>query len=743
MWLEIRCSNQKFLLAVAYRTDDQGNFWDILQESYIRAVRLGIHYIIITGDLNADPSTHHGNKLMEFIEANNLTKLINVPTRITETSASELDQILTNCSSIIQEVDLLPPVSYNDHHTVSVRLNFKIAKPHSYNRLMWDFGRADYMAFRAKIAQTNWETCFDYDDIDCVAQNWTDTLLNIARETIPNKMVTVRPWDKPFYNGYLRRLRRNKNRAHNLAKSDNTSTAWQQFRVTRNFYFSEIKRLKFEHEQKLLSSMKSTLTTNPRKWWSFSKKLFGNSQTGIPTLNDNGIIITNDLDKANSFNNFFKQTATLDDSNAVLPPDYPTLCDSTLETFYVEEADTRNYLQKLNANKAFGPDGISPKLLKEGSSELAPSLTKLFNRSLQDGKFPKLWKRANVIPLHKKQARSILTNYRPVSLLSTVGKVMEKLVFKRLFDYFRENFLISLWQSGFLPCVSTVTHMTEMYHSFCKAVENGKELRIVFCDISKAFDRVWHNGLLYKLEKGGITNSALAWIKNYLQDRYQRVVINGQASNWVHILAGVPQGSVLGPLLFLIFINDITHVIRHCQIRLFADDTSLFIEVDNRERAAQLMDDDLVAVTNWAKSWLVTFSPPKTEALIISTKPRIEEHPPLHMDGSILKEVLYHKHVGITISRDLSWHRHISNVTVQARSAVNRLRPYKFKLDRRSLELIYISSIRPLMEYGDVVWAGGNIGDLEKLESIQIDAARVITGATARCSTSLLFKDVG
>jgi hypothetical protein len=255
---------------------------------------------------------------------------------------------------------------------------------------MWDFGRADYMAFRAKIAQTNWETCFDYDYIDLVAQNWTDTLLNIARETIPNKMVTVRPWDKPFYNGYLRRLRRNKNRAHNLAKSDNTSAAWQQFRVTRNLYFSEIKRLKFEHEQKLLSSMKSTLTSNPRKWWSFSKKLFGNSQTGIPTLNDNGIIITNDLDKANSFNNFFKQTATLDDSNAVLPPDYPTLCDSTLETFYVEEADTRNYLHKLNANKAFGPDGISPKLLKEGASELAPSLTKLFNRSLQDGKFPKL-----------------------------------------------------------------------------------------------------------------------------------------------------------------------------------------------------------------------------------------------------------------------------------------------------------------------------------------------------------------
>ena len=207
-------------------------------------------------------------------------------------------------------------------------------------------------------------------------------------------------------------------------------------------------------------------------------------------------------------------------------------------------------------------------------------------------------------------------------------------------------------------------------------------------------------------------------------------------------MAGVPQGSVLGPLLFLIYINDITHVIRHCQIRLFADDTSLFIEVDNRERAAKLIEKDLIEVSQWAKTWLVKFSPPKTESLIISNKTHLEEHPPLSMEGSVLKEVTHHKHVGIILTKDLSWHSHICSIEEKAKSRINRLSQFKYRLDRRSLERVYISNIRPIMEYGDVIWAGGNIGDLDKLDMAQKNAARVVMGATARCDTSTLINDV-
>ena len=607
---------------------------------------------------------------------------------------------------------------------------------------MWQYELGDYDLYRSKLREFNWDECFASDDINVVAQAWTDTLISIARECIPNKMVTVRPWDKPFYNGYLRRLRRAKDRAHRLAKYDNTPEAWETFRNHRRYYCSEIKRLKTETQNRLLNDINDSLASDPRKWWRLIKRLSKNKSTTIPALEIDGNIISGDNEKAQAFNNYFIECSTLDDTLVNLPDNYDMLTQNNFEHLETRVDDVQKYLSQINTKKASGPDGVNPLLLKEGANQLAIVLCRLFNMSLNTGEFPRAWKLANVIPLYKKNERTSVSNYRPVSVLSSVGKVLERLVFNALFDYFRNNFLISVWQSGFIPGHSTVTHLVEMYHEFCRAVSEGKEIRIVFCDVSRAFDRVWHRGLLFKLHKCGITGSLLTWLTNYLSDRYQRVVLNGQFSSWMLIQAGVPQGSVLGPLLFLIFINDITYVVKHCQIRMFADDTSLFIEVDDRIRTAELIEQDLEAISAWAKSWLVKFSPPKTESLIISNKSNLAEHPPIHMDGSALKEVTHHKHVGIILSRDLSWHNHICSIEKKARSVLNRLSQFKYTLDRRSLERVYMSNIRPIMEYGDVIWAGGNQTDLERLDMIQKDAARVVTGATARCSTELLSIDV-
>ena len=166
--------------------------------------------------------------------------------------------------------------------------------------------------------------------------------------------------------------------------------------------------------------------------------------------------------------------------------------------------------------------------------------------------------------------------------------MLERIIFKHVYNLFRDNFLISVWQSVFYQGSSTITKLIELNNKFCTAVSQNKEIRIIFLDISKAFDRVWHKGLM-----------ALCFseFEDYLQDRVQRVIINGQFSSWNNITAGVPQGSVLGPLLFLVFINDITNVVENCNIRLFADDTSLFIEVDNRKQAAAKLNEDLNQVT--------------------------------------------------------------------------------------------------------------------------------------------------
>jgi len=307
----------------------------------------------------------------------------------------------------------------------------------------------------------------------------------------------------------------------------------------------------------------------------------------------------------------------------------------------------------------------------------------------------------------------------------------------------KENFIISVYQSGFLPGMSTVTQLIEVYHSFCKAVDEGKEIRVVFLDISKAFDKVWHKGLVYKLRRCGIHGRLLAWFIDYLTDRMQRVVINGQCSNWGSIGAGVPQGSVLGPLLFLLYINDIVHVVNHCNIRLFADDTCLFIEVDDREQTANLVNDDLDAITAWSNRWLVKFSPSKTKSLTISNKYDAQLNPQVSLMGKHIEEVDSNTYLGLRLSNNLHWKAHINDIALKARRKLNLMIPLKMKVDRKSLEVMYRSFVQPSMEYASVVWGGSYDSDILKLENIHLDAMRLITGATARSNIIKVHEEFG
>ena len=210
----------------------------------------------------------------------------------------------------------------------------------------------------------------------------------------------------------------------------------------------------------------------------------------------------------------------------------------------------------------------------------------------------------------------------------------------------------------------------------------------MFCDISKAFDRVWHRGLLFKLESIGVSDSLILWFSDYLAERKQRVVLPGAASSWKNIKAGVPQGSILGPLLFLIYINDI-----HTCIRLFADDTSLYIIVDNPLQAADTLNADLAKIHSWASKWLASFNPSKSESILFSRKHNRPFHPPLNMDQQAINEVTSYKHLGLIFSNDCNWNEHIDCVKTKKWFRINIMRKLKFQL-----ETIYVSFIRPLLE---------------------------------------------
>ena len=292
----------------------------------------------------------------------------------------------------------------------------------------------------------------------------------------------------------------------------------------------------------------------------------------------------------------------------------------------------------------------------------------------------------------KKDDPSLPSNYRPITLLNSENKVLERLVFKYLYNHLRDNNSLTALQSGFIPGDSTVNQLTYLCNTICQALDHCKEVRTVFCDISKALYRVCYAGLIHKLEAAGVSGAVLSWFRSYLSDRKQRVVLPGASSDWIDILAGVPQGSILGPLLFPLYINDIVNDIG-ANIRLFADDTSLFIIVENPMTAAVCLNSELNVISQWAASWLVHLNPAKKESLIFKRKLNKPVYPPLYMNDQQLIEIETHKQLGVHLSTDCTWHKHIDYIKEKVWGRFNIMRKLKFKLDRKSLEISYMAFI--------------------------------------------------
>ena len=255
-------------------------------------------------------------------------------------------------------------------------------------------------------------------------------------------------------------------------------------------------------------------------------------------------------------------------------------------------------IRALNINKAHGHDDISIRMIKICDKSLIKPLMLIFKRSIRSSYYPDIWKKSNVIPVHKKNDKRLVNNYRPISLLPIFGKIFEKIIFNKIYNYLSKENLLNPNQSGFRPSDSCMNQLLAITHKIFEAFDCNPslEVRSVFLDISKAFDNVWHEGLIYKIRSMGISGDLLNLLENYLSDRYQRVVLNGQTSSWTPVLAGVPQGSILGPLLFLIYINDLPNELQS-NAKLFADDTSLFAVADDKNVCANILNNDLLTIS--------------------------------------------------------------------------------------------------------------------------------------------------
>ena len=318
---------------------------------------------------------------------------------------------------------------------------------------------------------------------------------------------------------------------------------------------------------------------------------------------------------------------------------------------------------------------------------------------------------------------------------------MERCVYKYVYNYLYSNRLLCNKQSGFLKGHSTVHQLLEIYHQVVSSLDSRQNLCMVFCDISKAFDRVWHKGLVFKLNQLRISGSLLSWFKEYLSCRSQSVIVKTAKSRSRSINAGVPQGSVLGSLLFLVYVNDISENLLSIS-GMFADDTSLACPALLRADIEGILNHDLIMISQRANQWLVTFNPSKTVAMVFSG-PKNVQLPNLDFNDVRIGFVDNHKHLEWTLSSNGNWKEHTSNLCRSASQLLGMMKTLKFRLKRDSLNQIYVSFLRPVLEYASVVWNNCTKREKENLDKIQIEAARIVTGITRSASINKIYKETG
>ena len=330
-------------------------------------------------------------------------------------------------------------------------------------------------------------------------------------------------------------------------------------------------------------------------------------------------------------------------------------------------------------------------MLKIYGFSIYKSLEMIFKQCIGTGVFSSEWKKANIVPIHKKGDKQALENYRPVSLLPISGKILERLMFHEMFNFFIENKLISLNQSGFKPGDSCINQLLSITHKVYESFNVGLEVRSVFLDISKIFEKVWHDGIVYKLTQNGISGNLLNLLEDFLKERKQRAVLNGQVSTWTNINAGVPQGFILGPLLFLIYINDLTEGLT-TNVKLFSDDTSLFSVVHDTQTSANDLSKDLKIINNWAFQWKMNFDPDSNKQAhenIFSRKAKEICHPPLVFNNTNVSQSSSQKHLGVILDSKLIFDKHLKMASLKISKTLGLLRKLHNLLPRSALITIH------------------------------------------------------
>lgn len=425
--------------------------------------------------------------------------------------------------------------------------------------------------------------------------------------------------------------------------------------------------------------------------------------------------------RVDDFNSFFASVFTHD--NGILPEFSTSPLQRPIDDVVISEEGVLNLLLNINTRKTPGPDGIPNEFLYRYAEWAARFLTKIFQSSLRSGSFPLAWKQAKITPVHKSGSSRDERNYRPISLISTCSKILEHIINKHLMSYLDTHNLLSSKQHGFRRGLSTTTQLIEFVHDLSKTINLRGQTDVVYLDFAKAFDKVSHSKLLFKIDKTFQNNHLTKWFSSYLSCRQQFVQIKNKQSRAVAVNSGVPQGSVLGPLLFLLYINDLPNRVT-VPIRLFADDCVVYSRIETEHDQVNL-NNNLQRIKDWCEEWQMSLNTEKTVFMTITRKKAPLDYN-YQIGNAFLKRVQNYKYLGLWFTPDLRWNTHIDNVCSRATKALYSLRRNLYTAPSDIKCLAYKTLVRPIIEYSKIVWDPYTKTNCNKITKIQRLGARFI-----------------